>query len=88
MPGLCRRPQLRMGAGGAWQAHIGAEPSCIELDIDVLYNTPPGGQWQAAIGTTGTTTEPPYPHDPSSRHTVGVIRLQHPPKGHLSTHKQ
>ena len=40
---------------------IGAEPTCIELDIDVLYSTPPGGQWQAALGTTGTTTEPPYP---------------------------
>ena len=22
-PGLCRRPQVRMGAGGAWQAHTG-----------------------------------------------------------------
>ena len=40
---------------------IGAEPSCIELDIDVLYSTPAGGQWHAALGTTGTTTEPPYP---------------------------
>ena len=39
----------------------GAEPSCIELDIDVLYSTPAGIQWQAALGTTGTTTEPPYP---------------------------
>ena len=39
---------------------IGAEPTCIELNIDVLYSTPAGGQWQAALGTTGTTTEPPY----------------------------
>ena len=39
---------------------IGAEPSCIELDLDVLYSTPPGGQWHAALGTTDTTTEPPY----------------------------
>ena len=23
IPGLCRRPQVRMGAGGAWQAHRG-----------------------------------------------------------------
>ena len=28
---------------------IGAEPSCIELNIDVIYSTPPGGQWHAAL---------------------------------------
>ena len=65
-----------MGAGGVWQAHRGrAELYRVEY-LDVLYSTPPGGQWHAALGTTGTTTEPPYPHDPSSSHTVGVIRLQ------------
>ena len=60
MPGLCRRPQLRMGAGGAWQAHRG-RAELYRVGLDVIYSTPAGGQCQAALGTTGTTTETPYP---------------------------
>ena len=53
-------PSSGWGPAAPEQAHRGSL-SCIELNVDVLYSTPPGGQWHAELGTTGTTTEPPYP---------------------------